>query len=70
MRRLLIVAGLALLIIGLAWPWLHSRDWWRHLGHLPGDIHIEREDFSFHFPLMTCLLLSALASLLIRMLRK
>lgn len=33
------------------------------LGKLPGDIHVERDGFSFHFPLATCLLLSILISL-------
>jgi hypothetical protein len=32
------------------------------LGRLPGDIRIEKENFSFYFPLATCLLLSLLGS--------
>jgi len=39
---------------------------------LPGDIRIERENFRFYFPLLTCLLLSAvltLGMLLVRWLR-
>jgi hypothetical protein len=34
------------------------------IGRLPGDIHIERENFNFYFPLTTCLLLSSLLSLI------
>lgn len=34
------------------------------LGRLPGDIKIERENFSFYFPLATCLLLSVVVSFL------
>lgn len=33
-------------------------------GRLPGDIHIQRENFSFYFPLATCILLSVLLTLL------
>jgi len=65
MQRLLILLGLllllVLLLVGLAWPWLSKLP----LGRLPGDITIERENFSFYFPLTTGLLLSALLSLLL-----
>lgn len=44
------------------------------LGRLPGDIRIEREGFTFYFPLVTCLLLSllltALANLILWLWRK
>jgi hypothetical protein len=40
------------------------------LGKLPGDIRIERENFSFFFPLGTCLLLSLLVSLLFWLFRR
>ena len=49
--------GLGLLICGIGIVWLlaPSIPW---LGHLPGDIKIERENFRFYFPLATCILLS------------
>jgi Protein of unknown function (DUF2905) len=59
MARFLIVLGLAILVIGLLWPYLSQIG----LGRLPGDIVIERERMTFYFPLMTCLLLSVLLSL-------
>jgi hypothetical protein len=59
MARFLIVLGLAILVIGLLWPYLSKIG----LGRLPGDIVIERENMTFYFPLMTCLLLSVLFSL-------
>jgi hypothetical protein len=40
------------------------------LGRLPGDIKIEKENFSFYFPLATCLLLSILVSFLFWLLSK
>ena len=57
--RFLIVLGLAILVIGLLWPYLSQIG----LGRLPGDVVIEREKMTFYFPLMTCLLLSLLLSL-------
>jgi Protein of unknown function (DUF2905) len=60
MARFLIMLGLVLLVLGLLWPWLSQIG----LGRLPGDIVIERENVTFYFPLMTCLLLSVLFSLL------
>jgi hypothetical protein len=59
MARFLIVLGLAILVTGLLWPYLSQIG----LGRLPGDIVIERENMTFYFPLMTCLLLSVLLSL-------
>ena len=59
MGRFLIVLGLVIVVIGLLWPYLSQIG----LGRLPGDIVIERENMTFYFPLMTCLLLSVLFSL-------
>jgi hypothetical protein len=59
MVRFLIVLGLVIVVIGLLWPYLSQIG----LGRLPGDIVIERENMTFYFPLMTCLLLSVLFSL-------
>ena len=70
MRRLLIIGGILLLAAGLLWPWLTRGTWWKYIGHLPGDIHIEREGFSFHFPLMTCVLLSLLLSAIVWLVRR
>jgi hypothetical protein len=60
MARFLIVLGLAILVIGLLWPHLSRLG----LGRLPGDIVIERENMTFYFPLVTCLLVSVLLSLI------
>ena len=66
MQQLLITLGILLLLLGIAWPWLSQLP----LGRLPGDIHIERENFSFHFPLMTGLLISIVLSLILWWTRK
>jgi hypothetical protein len=59
MARFLIVLGVALVVIGLLWPYLSRTG----LGRLPGDIVIERDKGTFYFPLVTCLLLSLVFSL-------
>lgn len=61
MQRLLILLGLLLLLAGVAWPWLSKLPF----GRLPGDITVERENFSFYFPLTTGLLVSVILSLLL-----
>jgi hypothetical protein len=70
MQRFLIIAGIILLALGLAWPWLAQSGWWRWIGRLPGDIHVEREGFSFYFPLMTGIVLSIVISVLVWLFRK
>jgi len=44
-----------------------GRGWF---GRLPGDIHYSRGNFSFHFPIVTCLLLSLLLTLLLWLFKK
>jgi hypothetical protein len=61
MNRWLIIAGLVLVGIGLLWPWLSKLP----LGRLPGDIAVQKDGFSFYFPLMTSLVISVLLSILI-----
>lgn len=60
MQRFLILTGVLLLALGLAWPWLARPSWWRWIGRLPGDFHVEREGLSFHFPLMTSIVITLL----------
>jgi len=52
----LVIAGIGLVVLlAPSLPWV---------GRLPGDICIERENFRFYFPVVTCLLLSLILSLL------
>ncbi|MFN8350420.1 MAG: DUF2905 domain-containing protein [Flavobacteriales bacterium] len=70
MRRALFIIGVLCLLVAVLWPWLTRSQWWRWIGHLPGDIHIEREGFSFHFPIVTCIVISAALTLLLWLLRR
>jgi len=65
--KFLVIAGLTLTVVGLLLWSGFGRGW---LGGLPGDIHYTRHNFSFHFPIVTCLLLSLLLSLILWLFRK
>ena len=66
MQRALIVVGAVLVLVGLAWPWLSGLG----LGRLPGDIRIETEHGVFFFPLVTCLIISVVLSLVVWFFRR
>lgn len=65
--KFLILLGLLCVGIGL---FLSFGGTLKLLGRLPGDIRIERENFSFFFPLATCLLISLLLSLIFWLFRR
>ena len=64
--RILIIAGVILLLAGLAWPLLARLG----LGRLPGDIMVERGNFRFYFPLATSLVISVFLTLLFWLFRR
>jgi Protein of unknown function (DUF2905) len=66
MSRSFIGVGLALVVLGLLWPWLSRLG----LGRWPGDIVIERGAFRFYFPIVTCLAGSVLVSLILWLLSR
>jgi uncharacterized protein HemY len=55
-----------LLAAGLFWPWVSRLPF----GRLPGDISIVREGFSFHFPLMTSIVISVVITILLWIFRR
>jgi len=65
-NRWLVGLGIVLVAIGVLWPWLSRLGW----GRLPGDFLITRGDSRFYFPLATCLLISAVLSLLLWLWRR
>lgn len=66
--KLIIVAGIVLVLIGIIVYFFHDRLHW--IGRLPGDIRIERENFRFYFPITTMILASILLSLLVSVIKK
>jgi len=61
MPRMLILVGLLLIAVGLLWPWIG----WLGLGHLPGDVIIERKNFTLYVPIATGFLISVVLTLLL-----
>ncbi len=66
MAKWLILLGVILILLGLIWPWLSRLG----LGHLPGDIHIKRDNVDFYFPLASSILISLILSLMLWIFRK
>jgi hypothetical protein len=66
MQRALIAVGIVTLVAGLFWPWLSRVG----LGPLPGDIRIETANGVFYFPIVTCIIVSVVLSLLLWFIRK
>lgn len=68
MGKILFLSGLALCLVGLLLWWKPDAFSW--FGHLPGDIRIQRDNFTFSMPLTSMLLLSLVLNVLIRLLQK
>ncbi|MBN1566224.1 MAG: DUF2905 domain-containing protein [Acidobacteria bacterium] len=69
LARVLIILGAVLLAAGLLLTYTQFFSF-LHLGRLPGDIHVKRGNFSFYFPLTTCIILSVLLTLICCIFRK
>jgi hypothetical protein len=65
--KVLFLFGLAICAVGLLLWSGRGRGW---IGRLPGDIHYTKGNFSFHFPIVTCLLFSLVLTALAWLLRK
>ena len=63
----LVILGVVIVAIGLLiWSGV-GRGWF---GQLPGDVNVSRGNFSFHFPIVTCLIISAVLTILMWLFRK
>jgi hypothetical protein len=65
--RSLIAIGLIIALVGVVLAFSDRIPW---LGRLPGDIIIRKGNFSFYFPLATCIIISIILSLIFLLLRK
>ena len=61
MSRILIIVGLVIVAVGILWPWFARVGF----GRLPGDILIERENFTMYVPITTGVLFSIVFSLIL-----
>lgn len=65
--KFMVIAGVVLAAFGaLLWSGF-GRGW---LGRLPGDIHFQKGNVGFYFPIVTCLLLSLILSLILWAIRR
>jgi len=65
--KMLVIGGVFMTVVGVVlWSGV-GKSW---LGRLPGDINYTRGSFSVHFPVVTCLIVSALLTLLMWLFRK
>lgn len=65
--RLLIALGVLLIIVGAVFLLAPKIPW---LGKLPGDISYKKGNFTFYFPLGTCILISIILTLLLYLFRR
>ena len=65
--KTLIIFGIILIAVGIVLQIVPKIPW---LGKLPGDIYIKRGDFSFFFPISTCIIISVVVSLIFYLLGK
>ncbi len=66
MQRVLIIAGALLLLTGILWPWVSGIP----LGRLPGDLIIDRPGLKIYVPITTMLVLSAVLSAVLWLIRR
>ena len=65
MAKTLIYIGIFFIIAGVAWMGLDQLGLSRSLGHLPGDIRFTRGSTSFYFPIVTCIVISVVLSIIL-----
>ena len=63
----MVIIGVVMTLVGLV-IWSGFAPKW--LGRLPGDIRIEREHSAFYFPIVTCIIVSIVLSLLVSIFRR
>jgi hypothetical protein len=65
--RTLIILGIVCIALGALFTFGGKIPW---LGHLPGDIYIQRDRFNFYFPIATCIVISILVSVVLYLFRR
>ena len=66
MQKLLITFGLGIAAIGVLYPYLKNLG----LGQLPGDIVLRGENSTFYFPIVSCIVVSLVVSVTLKLLSK
>jgi hypothetical protein len=66
MQRILIIAGVVIVIVGIAWPWISRLP----IGRLPGDLVIDRPGMTVYIPITTMILVSIIISIIMYISRR
>ncbi|MEE8254283.1 MAG: DUF2905 domain-containing protein [Nitrosomonadaceae bacterium] len=65
MQKVIILIGLAIVLIGVIYPYLRKLPF----GQLPGDIFYKSDNFSFVFPIVTCIIISIILTVILNLFR-
>ena len=60
MQKILIILGIVILVIGLLYPYIKKIG----LGQLPGDVIFKSENSTFLFPVVTCIIISVVLTII------
>jgi FtsH-binding integral membrane protein len=63
--KYIVITGIIFVIVGLIIYFSGNKLNW--IGHLPGDIRIEKENFKFYFPITTMIIISLILTLIIKL---
>ena len=63
MQKLLIILGIVILVIGLLYPYIKKLG----LGQLPGDIMFKSGNSTFFFPIVTCIIISVVLTIILNL---
>lgn len=66
--KYMIIIGVAIIVTGVIIYFFYDKLHW--IGHLPGDIRIERENFRFYFPVVTMIVLSVLVTVILSIIKR
>ncbi len=66
MQKLLITFGIGIAAVGVLYPYLKNLG----LGQLPGDIFLRGENSTFYFPIVSCIVVSLVVSVIFNLLSK
>ena len=65
-QKTLIIIGVLFILVGLLYPFLKDLG----LGRLPGDIIVKKENSTFYFPIVTCIVVSVVISIILMFFKK
>ena len=66
--KYVIIAGIMIVLLGVIIYFFHDKLNW--IGRLPGDIHVEKENFKFYFPITTMIIFSLVITIIIQLIRR